>query len=252
LVFAFNELANGCGLIAKYARTVLRGLVYWQSQDNFYVLSGSGVTVLPCTVWDQVFQDLDPDNQHKCWAWSNSLFNEVWFYYPSLRDGTGECSRVAKYNVVERTWDTDQMARTMGIDQSVLGAPIAGTSTGLIYQHETGVDGDGSPISSYIESGDFMVAEGSYCAFIDQIRPDMTWGKVGVATSATMQITLTVTNDITGQVGVFGPYPFTQTTPYLTVRCRGHRMRVKISSNELGTWWRMGNMRYRGVPDGRQ
>lgn len=251
LVFSFNELASGCGIVAKHARAALHGIVYWMSQGNFYMLSGSGVTILPCTVWDEVFQDLDTDNQGKCWAWANSLFNEITFFYPSIRDGTGECSRRATFNVVDQVWDADTMARSSGIDQSVLGPPIAGTSSGIIYQHETSVDADGAPLATSLVSGDFMISEGTWCAFVDRLRPNMKWRTASGSVDATMQWTLSVYNDITGAVTTLGPVSYTSSMSELVLRARGHRMRVTISSNEAGTWWRLGNMRYRATADGR-
>lgn len=252
LVFGFNELATGCGLVARRARTALRGVVYWMSDRNFYSLSGSGVQVVPCPVWDRVFQDIDTTYKEKCWAWSNSLFNEVWFFYPSVMDGTGACSRFVVYNALEQVWSYGILARSIGIDQSVLGAPVAATADGLIYQHESGVDADGQPIDAWIESGDFMISDGTFCAFADQLRPDAKFGKVGDDANATLKFSLTATNDISGAVIPVGPLSFTQATKYLTFRARGHRMRVRVGSDDVGTWWRLGNLRYRGAPDGRQ
>lgn len=252
LVFGFNELATGCGLVAKMARTALRGVVYWMSDRNFYMLAGSGVQVLPCPVWDRVFQDIDQAHVDKCWAWSNSLFNEVWFFYPSAIDNTGACSRFVIYNALEQTWSYGSLARSIGIDQSVLGAPLAATANGLIYQHETGPDADGVALPAYIESGDFMISDGTFCAFADQLRPDAKFGTVGASSVAELKFTLTATNDISGAVKTVGPLSFTATTKFLTFRARGHRMRVRVSSDDAGTWWRLGNLRYRGAPDGKQ
>lgn len=252
LVFGFQEMATGCGLVGKFARCTLAGVVYWQSFRNFYLISGSGVQMLPCSVWDEVFQDLDSAAQSKCVAWANSMFNEVWFFYPSLRDGTGENTRFVKYNPVEQAWDYGVLGRSAAIDQSVLGEPIAATTGGIIYQHETSMDADGSAISSWIESGDFMISDGTYCAFTDHLRPDAKFMSTGATTGATLKFTLTVTNDITGVVQTIGPLSFTSATQYLTYRARGHRMRVRISSDDLGTWWRGGRSRYRGAPDGKQ
>lgn len=252
LVFGTNEIASGCGLIAKHARCVLRNSVYWFSQQNFYMLVGGGVQVMPCSVWDVVFQDLDTDNASKCWAWANSLFNEVWFFYPSIQDGTGECSRYAKCNVAEgMVWDVGQMQRSAGIDQTVLGPPIAGTSSGIIYQHETSNDGDGSPINAYVQSGEFLISDGQWVTFCDQVRPDMKFGQSGQPQTAVISVTIDTENDITGEQQTSGALIFTAQSTYLTPRIRGHRASVRIESSDLGSWWRMGRMRFRATPDGR-
>lgn len=250
LVFSTNEIGTGCGLIALHAVAILQERVFWMGYNNFYTLAGGGVQPIECPVWDDVFQDLDTDNQDKCWAWPVANFSEVWFFYPSLQDNTGECSRYVKMNL-QGFWDKGQLPRSAGIDVTVFGYPLAATSTGIIYQHEDGNDGDGSPIDSYVETGDVMIADGQNCMFVDQVRPDMKYEKVGETDSASLTIAITAENDLTGEVMTSGPLPYSQTSTYLTTRVRGHRLRARIGSSDLGSWWRLGLMRYRGAPDGR-
>ncbi len=250
LVFSFNEIGAGCGLIAQYARAVIQDRVFWMGYNNFYTLGAGGVQTLECTVWDDVFQDLDTANQDKCWAWPVANFSEVWFFYPSVRDGTGECSRYVKMNI-KGEWDKGELARSCGLDVSVFGYPLAATSTGLIYQHEDGNDGDGSPLNAYVETGEVMIAEGQNCIFVDQVRPDMKYEKIGETTPSSLSFTITAVNDLTGEIMTSGALSYTDTTKYMTTRVRGHRLKAKIASADLGSWWRLGLMRYRGQPDGR-
>jgi len=252
LVFTFNEIGGGSGLIAQHAIAVLQDRVFWMGFNNFYFLAGGSVEALPCTVWDDVYQDLDVANQHKCWAWAVSSFSEVWFFYPSANDATGECSRYVKLSVGPApTWDKGVLARSAGIDLGVLDYPLSATSAGLIYQHENGENADGQPMDSYALSGDVMVAEGNDCMFIDQVRPDMKYRKVDSDTDANMTIEVTATNDLTGEVMTSGEMAYTEGTNYLTTRLRGHRINFKIRSNDLSSWWRLGLMRYRAARDGR-
>lgn len=250
LVFSTNEIGTGCGLIAQYARAVIQDRVFWMGSNNFYTLGNGGVQTIECSVWDDVFQDLDTANQSKCWAWPVANFFEVWFFYPSLQDGTGECSRYVKMNL-SGIWDKGQMPRSSGLDVTVFGYPLAATSGGIIYQHEDGNDGDGSPIDAYVETGDVMIADGQNCMFVDQVRPDMKYEKVGETTPASLSITITAENDLTGEVMTSGAMSYTETTTYLTTRVRGHRLRARLASADLGSWWRLGLMRYRGAQDGR-
>lgn len=254
LVFGINEVGTGCGLIAQHARCVLRGAVYWMSKQNFYMIGSGGPSVVPCPVWDVVFQDLDTTNQNKCWAWANSLFSEVWFFYPSKQDGAGICTRYVKINIGENppAWDYGVMSRSAGIDETVLGTPIAGTSTGLIYQHDRGNDADGAPMNPYVESGYFMISDGSYAAFVDQWFPDMKWGFFGAAQTANVLVTFTTLNDDSGTMVVKGPYVMTQSTNYITTRFRGHRTKIRIESQDAGSFWRMGRNRYRVAQDGKR
>lgn len=252
LVFTFQEIGSGCGMIAKHAAAVLQEKVFWFGLNNFYMLAGGAPEPIPCTVWDNVFQDLDTTNQDKCWAWPVATFNEVWFFYPSLQDDTGECSRYAKLNINEKAWDIGILARSAGIDQSVLDYPVAATTAGLIYEHENGNNADGQPISSYVESAYVMIAEGNDCMFVDQVRPDMKYGFYGQDQDANMTITITALNDMTGQEMTSGALAYDESTTYFSPRIRGHRTKYRIASDDLGSWWRLGLMRYRAAKDGKQ
>ena len=239
-------------MIARRARAVLGGTTYWMNRTNFFRLNNSGPEPIACTVWDAVFQNLDSANLQKCWAWANSPFNEIWFYYPSASGGTGECDSYAKYNVLENAWDYGLMDRTCGIGQSAAGLPIAATKAGLIHSHETGYDADGQPISWSFTTGYFMLVEGEEYVTVDRLYPDMKWGTFAGASSATVNLTVYVTNFPGDTPQVFGPYPVNITTQYVPFRARGRQMAVSVSGNDTGSFARLGNMRYRYAADGRR
>ena len=123
LVFSFDKIGAGAGAASAHSMDQLRGNVFWMGQSNFYVLSGSGVQVLPCPVWDVVFQDLDLTNLAKVRAAPNTPFNEMWWFYPSLSGGTGECDKYVKINILEpnQPWDYGSIPRSAWIDQFGVG-----------------------------------------------------------------------------------------------------------------------------------
>lgn len=251
-VFGFNELSAGCGLIGPHAAAVIRGGVYWMSTGNFFVLSGGGVQSLPCSVWDTIFQDLDTDNQSKCRAAPNSAFDEMWWFYPSLSGGTGECDKYVKINLEEKTWDYGNLPRCAWIDQSVLGQPIGASPQGVLYQHETGFDADGQPMLPWFETGYFVLAEGQDIAFLDWLFPDMKWGFVGGSQNALVQITITAVYYPNGPEKVYGPFTMTNAKTFINTRLRGRQIKLRFSSSDLGSWWRLGLMRSRIASDGRR
>src|SRR5665213_2635316 len=55
LVYGFNEIGQGCGLISMRSCGVLGGVAYWCSINQFYRFNGAAVQSLPCTVWDCFF-----------------------------------------------------------------------------------------------------------------------------------------------------------------------------------------------------
>jgi len=250
-VYSFNELGTGCGLISKKAAASISGAVYWMGPSQFFRLSGDGVAPVSCPIWDVIFQDLDQDNLHKIRVAVNSRFGEITWYYPTQSNG-GEVNAYAKYNVFLQQWDYGTLARSAWIDQSVLGPPIAADpSTRYIYQHETSPDADGQPLNASFQTGYFTMSNADVKMFVDQVWPDMKWGYFGGDQNATVNLTF-YTADYPGQTPqVFGPYALTQSTTFITPRFRGRLVSIKLESNDVGSFWRIGNIRYRAKEDGK-
>lgn len=251
-VFGFNKLASGCGLIGKHAVAVMRNNVFWMNPGNFFVAGSGGVQILPCSVWDIVYQDLDTANQHKCIAAPNSTFDEMSFYYPSLSGGSGECDKYVKFNLTESSWDYGTLQRSAWIDQSVLGQPIGATSNGIIYQHETSPNADGQAMNSWFETGYFVIAEAQDMVFLDWFFPDFKWAEYPGTSGATILCTITAVDYPNGTERVFGPFTMTAAKNYINCRLRGRQIKIKFESNDLGSFWRLGLMRYRAQKDGRR
>ena len=250
-VYQFNELGTGCGLIARKAAAAMNGVIYWMGQSQFYRLSGTGVEIIRCPIWDVIFQDLDTTNLNKIRIAPNSRFGEVSWYYPTQSNG-GEVSHYVKYNVVLDQWDYGVLGRTAWINESVLGPPIgSGTSPNYIYQHETSKNADGQAIAASFQTGYFSISEGEFKVFVDQVWPDMKWGYYGGNQDADLSITFYVTDYPGDTPRTYGPYPFNQMTQYITPRFRGRLMAIKIESSDLDSFWRIGAMRYRFEPDGK-
>ena len=249
-VYQFNEIGTGCGLIGRKAATSMGGVVYWMGQSQFYRLAGSGVEPIRCPIWDVIFQDLDRNNLDKIRIAANSRFGEIAWYYPTNSNG-GEVSHYVKYNVNLDQWDFGELGRTAWINESVLGPPIGAAPDTYIYQHETSTDADGQPMVSSFQTGYFVMTEADYKMFVDQVWPDFKWGYYGGTQNANILLTFYVT-DYPGETPIaYGPYTLTQATKYITPRFRGRLVSIKVESNDIGSFWRIGNTRYRFQQDGR-
>lgn len=249
-VYQFNEIGNGCGLIGRKAAGSMNGVIYWMGQSQFFRLAGGGVEPIRCPVWDVIFQDLDTANLDKIRIAPNSRFGEITWYYPTNSNG-GEVSHYVKYNVILNEWDYGELGRTAWINESVLGPPIGAAPNQYIYQHETSTDADGSPMVSSFQTGYFVMTEADVKMFIDQIWPDMKWGYYSGVQDANIKLTFYVT-DYPGETPLaYGPYTLTQSVKFITPRFRGRLVSIKIESEDIGTFWRLGNIRYRFQQDGK-
>lgn len=259
-VYGFSEIGTGCGLIGRKAATSLGGAVYWMGQSQFYKLANGGVEPVSCPIWDVVFQDLDTDNLDRIRVAPNSRFGEIAWYFPTKGNG-GEPSHYIKYNIFLNQWDYGTLSRTAWINESVLGPPIGagklpGSALDYVIQHETSpdaVNSDGNvvAINASFETGYFVISEADLKMFVDQVWPDMKWGYYGGTQNANVNLTFYVA-DYPGQTPLtYGPYVMTQNTTFITPRFRGRLVSIKMDSNDIGTFWRIGNMRYRSQPDGK-
>lgn len=250
LGYDLQPTGTACGLIGQHAVVRFRDAIYWMGQSNFFVYTGGGVQIIPCSVWDAVFQNINMDQAEKIRCGSNTPFNEIWWWYPSA--GQTENDKYVKYNATENTWDFGDMPRTAWIDQSVLGNPIATISSGLVYQHEQGYDADGAPMAPYFDTGYAEIAAGEQFLFLDQWLPDMRWGTYPGNTGAQLTVTFNVVNFPGETPRVYGPYNFNKSTQYVMTRMRGRQISMRVQSSDAGSFWRLGLVRFRWSTDGRR
>lgn len=255
LVFGFNELATGCGLIAKFAAGVIGTTVFWLSQKQFFYLpSGGSVTPLPCPVWDFIFQNLDTTNLGLIRCAANSQFNEIAWFFPSKSGALGRNDMYVKLNTMVGAWDVGTMSRCAWIDQSVFGPPIgADPASLLLFQHETSPDADGAAMTPSFTTGYWAGSDGQDVMFTDFLQPDMKYGYPGFTVSASVQITFNYT-DFATDAPVYTDGPYTMSAggePFINPRFRGRLTSITVQSSDLGTFWRFGGPRVRSVVDGR-
>ena len=274
LVYGFNKIGSNCGAISRKCVGQMGNTIYWMSQKQFFMNAGQGPQPLPCPVWDVIFQNLKSGNdangipytQHIRCA-PNSQFNEIMWFYPSA-NGNGENDSYVKFNTVLNQWDFGSLGRSAWIDQSVLGPPIGAGTDNYLYQHEIGNDAASgtttTAMQSSMQTGFFSIAEGDNIMYVDQIWPDMKWGTYSGNQNATVNMTLYWTNyagDPTVSTGSYAgapsnlvssaTFPMTQSTEYISCRIRARLIAVNISSNDVGTFWRLGGIRYRASADGK-
>lgn len=248
-IYGFNIIGTGCGLLSPKGMTLLAGVVYWISLKGIFAYDiGGSVRPVLCTVWDKIFKDLDTVNADKAFAASNSLFNEAMYFYPSLSGGTQEVDSYVKHNVFENLWDYGNLVRLSWIDESIFGNPIGCDGNGILQQHEIGYDDDGVPMDSFCESGYMDIANGESFIMINWLIPDFLMS----GSNPAVTVTLYGIDYPTDTPDVYGPFTVTSATEYINVRARHRQIAIKIENHNLGTFWRLGALRYRGAPAGRR
>ena len=250
--FGLNTIASNVSIVGPNAATEARNQIYWMDLNAFRFYNGS-VNTLPCTVQSYVFDDFNWLQREKVCAGHNSRFNEIWWWYPSA--SSEENNRYVAYNYVDDYWVIGAMSRTVWLDPSFSGYPIAfGADNGSysLYEHETGTNAASVALSSYIEGSDLTLLEGDQFAFISRIAPD--FARTG--SNTTGQLTFEIKqrdfpqNDSTS--GFSGALVSTSNPKELFVRVRTRQFALRVSSNTLNLGWRLGTTRFDIRDDGRK
>lgn len=238
----------------------VQGVTYWMANGGFYAYQG-GIRLLDCTVLDKVFDDISLNNKDSIVAGSNSLYNEVWWFYCS--SGATYNDRYVVYNYVDNAWYFGSLSRTAWVDSPIVGLPLAAAPNTRILTHEIGCDdnttGSPAPIEAFIESADFDIGSGDEYTFLSKVIPDLKFVGSTIPTP-NVNVTLSVRNapgDGDGssysQTAVATAVsPTALYSDKLYYRLRGRQVRVRVASSDIGSMWALGTMRIQLRPDGRQ
>jgi hypothetical protein len=260
-VFGLQELADNISILSPRACVTVNNVTYWMGHDKFYVYSGR-VETLPCTLRQFVYQDINYDQDNTIISGTNEGWNEVWWMYPS--SNSSYPNRYVIYNYLERIWYYGNIDRTAWLDSPLREYPMAvntpnGSNTGVLYDQENGVDADGAPIESYIQSSDFDIADGEQFMLTRRMLPDINFAK---STAAQPEVTLQLRpRNFPGSgfqsVGTTDSKPVVETavdvyTDQVFIRARARQMALKISSEDLGVNWQLGVPRLDARVDGKR
>lgn len=245
LIYRADVLGRSCGIIGPKAFAEVNGAVYWMGQGNFWVFRGGAPEPVPCAMWDDVFRNLNREQQAKVCCAGNAEFGEVLFFYPT--SDSSEPNRYAAYNTIERVWYGGILTRTAWMDKGVFGNPLATCwNTRMLYQHELGVDADQNALGEWIESGWIDVEDGEWMTFVERVIPD--WRRLVGSVSLTVRAV-----DYPGRTPrESGPHTVTSGTEDVVVRLRGRQVSLRIAGDTaIGGDWRLGALRGRTQRDGR-
>jgi hypothetical protein len=263
LTFAVNLINEGAGLVSPKAAINAPAGVYFMSKNAFYNYNGA-VQKLPCTVQDYVFSDLDLGQAFKCHATLNSAFSEVWFFYPSIEDGTGEISRYVIYNYEENSWSIGSLIRYAWLDTGIEDKPLATTSvssSNYLYSHETGFNDDTESMDNvFVESADLDVGDGENFAFVKKVIPDIKFvSTTGTDQTPAINFVLKQRDYNGDSLTTASTTQVTDTSTYASLRSRSRQVVLRFESdddnsesNRKNYKWRLGATRLDVSPSGRR
>ena len=258
--FSINLVNEGVGLVGPNAMVNTPKGVFWMDKKGFYTYTGQ-VQELPCSVTEYVFSDINQTQSYQIFGFVNKAFDEVGWFYCSEDETV--IDKYVTYNYEENVWMIGDLSRTCWLDEGIFPDPKATSSSsnvGYLYNHESGVDDDGSAMTNvFIESSDFDLGEGDEYQFISKIIPDIKFignGDTG-SNGQTLDIVLKRRNypgeDLTTAV----TSSCTSATTKIDTRVRGRQAVLRLQSNDtdttvIGMSFRAGATRIETQADGKR
>jgi len=261
-VFGLQEYSDGISIASPRGVATAANATFWMGRDKFYVYTGR-VDTLPCTVRNYVFTDIDFTQADQIVCGTNEEWSEVWWFYPSASSGNNWNDRYVIYNYLDKIWYFGSLERTAWLDAPNREFPIAAGSSrtdteGYLFDHENGIEDDTGPMTSFIESADFDLADGDNFTLTRRILPDIEF--VG-STSSTPEIDMEVktrnfpggslTSDSADRQRVIRTAVGTY-TDQVFVRARARQMALRVESDTAGVQWQLGSPRLDARPDGKR
>ena len=274
-IFGVEQVGTNCGLIGKNAAVEVDGVAYWMSSKGFLMYDGT-VKTLPCSVEDEVFDNIDTTKGQQMTAGLNNLFSEITWWYPADNDFN---NKAVTYNYAESAqipggiWALSNEPRTSWMDANIYQKPYATkfdtTLTGTFptilgesglgqtkyFEHEIGTDqtnedGSVTPVTSFITSYDYDLNtqgnEGGLFVSVSRFIPDFKT-LVGNA-NVTLAIKDFPSNANT--VSTYSPFTITSSTEKIDTRARGRYVNFKIENTGIEQSWRFGTFLLDVKPDG--
>jgi hypothetical protein len=286
--FSIRQVGSNCGCLGQHAAVFAQGAVFWMGFGGGFFMYDGTVKQLPSLVEDFVFTTqgnnlgYNADANQIAYAYHNSLYNEVGWYYAA--SGSTQINRNVVFNFLEQTWTTGSLARTAYSDNHTYALPYASqfTTNGTpsfptingvtntfgsskFWAHEVGVNevdanGVSTAITSYIQSGDYdldaqqgMAGDGENIMRVSRFIPDFK------NLSGNAKVTMFFRNypnqaeqsDANGPL-ITGPFTCNSTTTYVSTRVRGRQVSLKIENDAVGESWRYGTLRLDIAAGGRR
>ena len=234
LVYGFQRVGSGCGVISKGALASQDSRACWMGRGGFWAFDGQSVTPLDCDVAEHVFSDININQISKTAAVHLADQGEVWWFYPSEASNENDRYVCWAYRESARLganiWTIGTLARLTGSGRGIFPNPLMVDADGYLYEHETGLNFDGA--AAFVETGPLEIGQGDNLAEVQQVIPDQL---------ADGQVNATFYGRLypNGPETTYGPYPLTSPTEVLF---QARQIRTRFTGAGIGDW-RIGDMR---------
>jgi len=170
-LWQFDTLSSQSSILSSQSVIEYDGIYYWMGVDRMLMFNGVVRDIPNAMNINWFFDNLNPTQSQKVFAYKVPRFGEIWWCYP--RGNATECTHAVIYNVREETWYDTQLpdeGRTAGVYAKVYRKPfmvdntLTATPGYTLWQHETGTDkiemSNVQPIPSHYETAEISMLTG--------------------------------------------------------------------------------------------
>lgn len=246
--FGFDQVAGGAhGVVGPNAVVEVGGIGYWLSPAGFMQYDGAvGFMPNQNTIRRFVLDNLTTLQKAKVYAFYNSLYNEIWWLYPT----GSENDRYVKFSLDDQCWDVGSLSRTAAVDKGIFSYPMmTGADSGsseYLYDHESGNDADGAAMNEYIVGSPVLIADGDTSVEVMGMLLDFK------TLTGTIQVSVLTRHNPQGSQTEETEQDATSSDEILDFRAEGRLAAIKIKSSATGTDWATGSFPLLIEPGGRR
>lgn len=232
---------------------------YWVGNDSFWIYNGACQVLKNETNKKWFFDNINPNERGKTYAYVNTQWNEIWFCF--CKGTATEPNWSIVYCIDTESWyDTDQLERSAAIPAgSIFTYPIMASSVGIknggntlypLYAHEIGTDavefGVTTPIIASVESRYFNLwgtQPSSKVIEIDSVILDLVQ-------SGQMYFYINYLGYPNSIIRRSENFTFLNVKEFMTIRIKASIFSITFVSNVIGGNFVMGNtMLYMNVTE---
>jgi hypothetical protein len=234
-VFTTALIAYNAGIWGPNASTVLGDVAYWVGDGAFWKWDGAASKLLSDDIRDWFFANVDRQQRGKVYMGTINDRDELIILYQET--GQSEINRYLLYNIRDQHWTPGQVTRTAWLDKSLFDLPLATDQSGDVFWHETGVNGAGAAIDSFLEAAPVDVSDGENNLDIFGFFPDIE-GQAGDLSLFVLCRTNAADTAISS-----GPFAIAAAGERIDLREQGKMVGFRLESNVIDGNWRMGDCR---------
>lgn len=262
-IFAFQQLFNDIGMLAKNCAAEFNGFHFVVGAGDIYVHNGvQKRSVIDGKAREALFSSINPDYYKRVFVIPDYTRTEMWICYPSIDSVDGSCDKAMVWNWTNETWaprdipgifcgavgivdpqvpdyweaDTNAWATDTSVwasssyNASKVSILLASTLYEKIYVVDEESLIDGNPFTSFLERTSMYLGDNRSMKSIHSVIPHMSG-------SGTCLIYVGTSQTLDGSITWKGPYYFDIATGY-KVDCKkvGRYVSVRFEFPSQGSW----------------